>query len=219
MFDSPYFRNRMARFTRRHPTAVANRSDATPRPDASVASVRDFTEQSRRTLENTKKLEEERKEKRESRRERAKDLNKTMFYLDLNLAEDKHELIKLFTDTAKKQLEGDIKLDKEKVKKEVLNKKNLLEKKKEIQGILGKTQQEFWNKEVAVAYGKLLTAIDPMTSRIARLASGAPEGGRRKTKRRKTRKRKKIKRRKKTRKKMKTRKKTKRRRKRIKKKN
>ena len=74
----------MARFTRRHPTAVANRSDATPRPDASVASVRDFTEQSRRTLENTKKLEEERKEKRESRRERAKDLNKTMFYLDLN---------------------------------------------------------------------------------------------------------------------------------------
>ena len=219
MFDSPYFRNRMARYTRRHPTAVANRSDATPRPDASVASVRDFTEQSRRTLENTKKLEEERKEKRESRRERAKDLNKTMFYLDLNLAEDKHELIKLFTDTAKKQLEGDIKLDKEKVKKEVLNKKHRLEKKKEIQGILGKTQQEFWNKEVAVAYGKLLTAIDPMTSRVHSIPG---MGGRRKTKRRKTRKtrkRKKTKRRKKTRKKMKTRKKTKRRRKRIKKKN
>jgi hypothetical protein len=200
----------MARFTRRHPAAVANRSDATPRrPDASVAPVRDFTERSRRTLENTKKLEEKWREKREELIERGRYLNKTMFYLDLKLAEDEQPLIELFTDTAKKQLEGDIKLDKEKVKKEVLNKKNLLEKEKA--GI--------WNKDVAVAYGKLLTAIDPMTSRIARLASGAPEGGRRKTKRRKTRKRKKIKRRKKTRKKMKTRKKTKRRRKRIKKKN
>ena len=126
MFNSPYFRNRVTgNFFARNPqgfpeppAAVANRSDATPRrPDANFASsVRDFTERSRRTLENTKKLEEERKEKRESRIEKAKDLNKTMFYLDLNLAEDKHELIKLFTDTAKKQLEGDIKLDKEKVK-------------------------------------------------------------------------------------------------------
>ena len=209
MFNSPYFRNRMARFTRRHPAAVANRSDATPRPDVSVASVHDFTERSRRTLENTKKLEEEWRKKREELRERGRYLNKTMFYLDLKLAEDEQPLIELFTDTAKKQLEGDIKLNKEKVKTTVRNRKDRLEKEKA--GI--------WTKKVAVAYGKLLTAIDPMTSRIARLASGAPEGGRRKTKRRKTRKRKKIKRRKKTRKKMKTRKKTKRRRKRIKKKN
>jgi hypothetical protein len=192
------------------PAAVANRSDATPRrPDANVASVRDFTERSRRTLENTKKLEEEWKEKSEELRERGRYLNKTMFYLDLKLAEDEQPLIELFTDTAKKQLEGDIKLNKEKVKTTVRNRKDRLEKEKA--GI--------WNKDVAVAYGKLLTAIDPRTTRIARLASGAPEGGRRKTKRRKTRKRKKIKRRKKTRKKMKTRKKTKRRRKRIKKKN
>ena len=213
MFNSPYFRNRMARNPQgfpEPPTAVANRSDATPRrPDASVASVRDFTERSRRTLENTKKLEEEWRKKREELRERGRYLNKTMFYLDLKLAEDEQPLIELFTDTAKKQLEGDIKLNKEKVKTTVRNRKDRLEKEKA--GI--------WTKKVAVAYGKLLTAIDPMTSRIARLASGAPEGGRRKTKRRKTRKRKKIKRRKKTRKKMKTRKKTKRRRKRIKKKN
>ena len=212
MFNSPYFRNRMARNPQgfpEPPAAVANRSDATPGPDASVASVRDFTERSRRTLENTKKLEEEWRKKREELRERGRYLNKTMFYLDLKLAEDEQPLIELFTDTAKKQLEGDIKLNKEKVKTTVRNRKDRLEKEKA--GI--------WTKKVAVAYGKLLTAIDPMTSRIARLASGAPEGGRRKTKRRKTRKRKKIKRRKKTRKKMKTRKKTKRRRKRIKKKN
>ena len=217
MFNSPHFRNRVTgNFFARNPqgfpeppTAVANRSDATPGPDASVASVRDFTERSRRTLENTKKLEEEWRKKREELRERGRYLNKTMFYLDLKLAEDEQPLIELFTDTAKKQLEGDIKLNKEKVKTTVRNRKDRLEKEKA--GI--------WTKKVAVAYGKLLTAIDPMTSRIARLASGAPEGGRRKTKRRKTRKRKKIKRRKKTRKKMKTRKKTKRRRKRIKKKN
>ena len=200
MFNSPHFRNRVTgNFFARNPqgfpeppAAVANRSDATPRrPDASVAPVRDFTERSRRTLENTKKLEEKWREKREELRERGRYLNKTMFYLDLKLAEDEQPLIELFTDTAKKQLEGDIKLNKEKVKTTVRNRKDRLEKEKA--GI--------WTKEVAVAYGKLLTAIDPMTSRIARLASGAPEGGRRKTKRRKTRKRKKTKRRKKTRKK------------------
>jgi len=157
-------------------TAVANRSDATPRrPDANVASVRDFTERSRRALENTKRLEEERKAMRSTRRERQQYLNKTMFYLDLKLAEDEQSLIQLFTDTAKKQLEGDIKLDKEKVKKEVLNRKNLLKKKK----------ADIWTKDIAVAYGKLLTAIDPRTARIANLAS---MGGRRKTKRKKTRK-------------------------------
>jgi len=218
MFNSPNFRNRVTgNFFARNPqgfpeppAAVANRSDATPRrPDASVAPVRDFTERSRKALENTKKLEEKWREKREELIERGRYLNKTMFYLDLKLAEDEQPLIELFTDTAKKQLEGDIKLNKEKVKTTVRNRKDRLEKEKA--GI--------WTKKVAVAYGKLLTAIDPMTSRIARLASGAPEGGRRKTKRRKTRKRKKTKRRKKTRKKMKTRKKTKRRRKRIKKKN
>ena len=200
MFNSPHFRNRVTgNFFARNPqgfpeppTAVANRSDATPRrPDANVASVRDFTERSRRTLENTKKLEEEWREKREELRERGRYLNKTMFYLDLKLAEDEQPLIELFTDTAKKQLEGDIKLNKEKVKTTVRNRKDRLEKEKA--GI--------WTKDVAVAYGKLLTAIDPMTSRVHSIPG---MGGRRKTKRRrtrKTRKRKKTKRRKKTRKK------------------
>ena len=195
MFNSPHFRNRVTgNFFARNPqgfpeppTAVANRSDATPRrPDANVASVRDFTERSRRTLENTKKLEEERQEKRREMEEERRKIYKTMFYLDLNLAEEKFRLIELFTDTAKKQLEGDIKLNKEKVKTTVRNRKDRLEKEKA--GI--------WTKDVAVAYGKLLTAIDPMTSRVHSIPG---MGGRRKT--RKTRKRKKTKRRKKTRKK------------------
>ena len=197
MFNSPHFRNRVTgNFFARNPqgfpeppTAVANRSDATPRrPDANVASVRDFTERSRRTLENTKKLEEERQEKRREMEEERRKIYKTMFYLDLNLAEEERRLIELFTDTAKKQLEGDIKLNKEKVKTTVRNRKDRLEKEKA--GI--------WTKDVAVAYGKLLTAIDPMTSRVHSIPG---MGGRRKTKRRKTRKRKKTKRRKKTRKK------------------
>ena len=200
MFNSPHFRNRVTgNFFARNPqgfpeppAAVANRSDATPRrPDASVAPVRDFTERSRKALENTKKLEEKWREKREELIERGRYLNKTMFYLDLKLAEDEQPLIELFTDTAKKQLEGDIKLNKEKVKTTVRNRKDRLEKEKA--GI--------WTKEVAVAYGKLLTAIDPMTSRVHSIPG---MGGRRKTKRRKTRKtrkRKKTKRRKKTRKK------------------
>ena len=184
MFNSPHFRNRVTgNFFARNPqgfpeppTAVANRSDATPRrPDANVASVRDFTERSRRTLENTKKLEEERQEKRREMEEERRKIYKTMFYLDLNLAEEERRLIELFTDTAKKQLEGDIKLNKEKVKTTVRNRKDRLEKEKA--GI--------WTKDVAVAYGKLLTAIDPMTSRIHSIPG---MGGRRKTKRRKTRK-------------------------------
>jgi len=202
MFNSPHFRNRVTgNFFARNPqgfpeppTAVANRSDATPRrPDASVAPVRDFTERSRRTLENTKKLEEKWREKREELIERGRYLNKTMFYLDLKLAEDEQPLIELFTDTAKKQLEGDIKLNKEKVKTTVRH---------HLKGLqLVKEKADVWTKEVAVAYGKLLTAIDPMTSRVHSIPG---MGGRRKTKRRKTRKtrkRKKTKRRKKTRKK------------------
>jgi len=197
MFNSPNFRNRVTgNFFARNPqgfpeppTAVANRSDATPRrPDANFASVSNFTERSRRALENTKKLEEERQEKRREMEEERRKIYKTMFYLDLKLAEDEQPLIELFTDTAKKQLEGDIKLNKEKVKTTVRNRKDRLEKEKA--GI--------WTKDVAVAYGKLLTAIDPMTSRVHSIPG---MGGRRKTKRRKTRKRKKTKRRKKTRKK------------------
>ena len=78
--------------------------------------------------------------------------------------------------------------------------------------MLEKKKADIWTKDVAVAYGKLLTAIDPMTSRNYRIPG---MGGRRKTKRRKTRRRKTRKRktRKRHKKKKRRRKKTKRRRK------
>ena len=85
MFNSPHFRNRVTgNFFARNPqgfpeppTAVANRSDATPRrPDANVASVRDFTERSRRTLENTKKLVEKREREKREREEREREIER-----------------------------------------------------------------------------------------------------------------------------------------------
>ena len=149
-----------------------------------------YAERRRIAAERMKELLEEEKQiesQREDVMKVVKKENKKRFYQDLDRAGatgsstiTKIKLIDLFNNSAKEQLEGNIKL--EKVKNEVRNRKNLLEKK-------------IWTKDVAVAYGKLLTAIDPMTSRIARLASGAPEGGRRKTKRRKTRRRKTRKRR------------------------
>ena len=105
----------------------------------------------------------------------------------------------------KNSIEGDIKLDKETVKNNVRNTKN-------------RRAPDLWNKDVAIAYGKLLAAIDPLTSRIYRIPGMV--GGRRKTKRRKTRRRKtrrrktrKRKTRKRHKKKKRRRKKTKRRRK------
>jgi hypothetical protein len=144
-----------------------------------------LAERSRIAAERMKELLEEEKQidfQRADVMKVVKKENKKRFYQDLDRAGatgsstiTKIKLIDLFNNSAKEQLEGNIKLDKEKVKNEVRNTKNLLEKKK----------TDIWTKDVAVAYGKLLTAIDPMTSRIHSIPG---MGGRRKTKRRKTRK-------------------------------
>ena len=148
-----------------------------------------MAERRRIAAERMKELLEEEKQiksQREDVMKVVKKENKKRFYQDLDRAGatgsstiTKIKLIDLFNNSAKEQLEGKIKLDKEKVKNEVRNTKNLLEKKK----------TDIWTKDVAVAYGKLLTAIDPMTSRIHSIPG---MGGRRKTKRRKTRKRRRI---------------------------
>ena len=138
-----------------------------------------YAERRRIAAERMKELLEEAKQiksQREDVMKVVKKENKKRFYRDLDRADTEIKLIDLFNNSAKEQLEGDIKLNKEKVKNEVRNTKNLLEKK-------------IWTKDVAVAYGKLLTAIDPMTSRIHSIPG---MGGRRKTKRRKTRKRRRI---------------------------
>ena len=138
-----------------------------------------YAERRRIAAERMKELLEEEKQiesQREDVMKVIKKENKKRFYQDLVFSFTERKLIDLFNNSAKEQLEGNIKLDKEKVKNEVRNRKNLLEKK-------------IWTKDVAVAYGKLLTAIDPMTSRIHSIPG---MGGRRKTKRRKTRKRRRI---------------------------
>jgi len=141
-----------------------------------------YAERRRIAAERMKELLEEEKQiksQREDVMKVVKKENKKRFYQDLDRAGatgsstiTKIKLIDLFNNSAKEQLEGNIKLDKEKVKNEVRNRKNLLEKK-------------IWTKDVAVAYGKLLTAIDPMTSRIHSIPR---KRERRKTKKRKTRK-------------------------------
>ena len=134
-----------------------------------------YAERRRIAAERMKELLEEEKQidfQRADVMKVVKKENKKRFYQDLVFSFTERKLIDLFNNSAKEQLEGNIKLDKEKVKNEVRNRKNLLEKK-------------IWTKDVAVAYGKLLTAIDPMTSRIHSIPG---MGGRRKTKRRKTRK-------------------------------
>ena len=148
-----------------------------------------YAERRRIAAERMKELLEEEKQiksQREDVMKVVKKENKKRFYQDLDRADTKIKLIDLFNNSAKEQFEGNIKLDKEKVKNEVRNTKNLLKKKK----------ADIWTKDVAVAYGKLLTAIDPMFHTIHSIPG---MGGRRKTKRRKTRKtrkRKKTKRRK-----------------------
>ena len=148
-----------------------------------------LAERSRIAAERMKELLEEEKQidfQRADVMKVVKKENKKRFYQDLDRAGatgsstiTKIKLIDLFNNSAKEQLEGNIKLDKEKVKNEVRNTKNLLEKKK----------TDIWTKDVAVAYGKLLIAIDPMTSRIHSIPG---MGGRRKTrKRRKKKKRRK----------------------------
>ena len=137
-----------------------------------------YAERRRIAAERMKELLEEEKQiksQREDVMKVVKKENKKRFYQDLIRADTKIKLIDLFNNSAKEQFEGNIKLDKEKVKNEVRNRKNLLKSKK----------ADIWTKDVAVAYGKLLTAIDPMTSRIHSIPG---MGGRRKTKRRKTRK-------------------------------
>ena len=142
-----------------------------------------YAERRRIAAERMKELLEEEKQiesQREDVMKVIKKENKKRFYQDLVFSFTERKLIDLFNNSAKEQLEGKIKLDKEKVKNEVRNRKNLLEKK-------------IWTKDVAVAYGKLLTAIDPMTSRIHSIPG---MGGGRKTKRKKKRKRRKTRRRK-----------------------
>ena len=141
-----------------------------------------YAERRRIAAERMKELLEEEKQiesQREDVMKVVKKENKKRFYQDLVFSFTERKLIDLFNNSAKEQLEGNIKLDKEKVKNEVRNRKNLLEKK-------------IWTKDVAVAYGKLLIAIDPMTSRIHSIPGMG--GGRKTRKRRKKRKRRKTRR-------------------------
>ena len=124
-----------------------------------------FAERSANALANTKEREKDDIQiqfKRDETKLAAAKFNKTMFYLDIKLAEDEKTLIELFTTTAKEQKDGDIKLKKETVQNYALNTKN-------------KVGKKIWTKKVIKAYGKLLAAIDPYTTNIHKLP-GMTEG-------------------------------------------